>query len=366
MMAAPSLGHAQEVNEEAPRTTVVDRGDHLEVRSGKLVVLIANPVEGTPERALFDDLSPEDKTRFLEKRMSGIAFVARALNSMKYGFGFGSIVMSGTAKGINALKFWNWRKSDDRDLRKEYSASTTSEAVAEAEFNRQNELVKMTMRERSESIVGSILRGFDKSIWAQAPIYSHANEHAFYGGLGIGGLGKTGSKFKLGGLLELGFSIGFNHETKAVVFQFIRDVEKFRDSMMPGLVFGGVYVKLGYYMANQQPGHLRHRGSSFYPPMLPGFTTQTADVVIVGMNAGVPLMTFPPSPFDNGLTYLNGAKPDAVLRVTISPKTLGFIRIETLPLKALFSPVTNVVRAMKNRVVGRGAACPRLFSPAGA
>ncbi len=357
----------EEVSEPAPASVVVDKGDHLQVTVGKMSFTVETPAQGSQERALYEALSDEDKARFNEKRAKGVALVARALNALKYGLGFGSILKE-------KFVFWRSDRSDDRALEnlRAQSPSVKEEVTAiverdrAARFARQNDLVKRTMRERSEVIVASIVRNFDASIWAQAPVYSHSNEHAFYGALGVGGLGKTGSKHKLGGLLELGFSIGYNTDTKAVVFQFIRDVESFRDSAIPMMVFGGVYFKLGYYFANQtQKGHLSHRGNSFYPPILPGFTTTTADVVIVGMNAGVPFMTFPPSPFDNGLTYLNGAKPDAILRITISPKTLGFIRIQTLPLKTLVEPVTSAVRAVSNRLVGRGGACPRLFTAAG-
>lgn len=364
-IAAPLAAQAAEIDVAAPRAGVTEIDGGLEVRTGNLVFKVDDPSPGSPERALYDELSDEDKVQFLRKRKAGVLLVARVLNAMKYGFGVGAIIkdrLSFKAADRDDDKLLESVRRADPAFRTEVTAIVERERVAR--FERQNAILKQTMKERAEVMIASMVRTFDKSIWSQAPVYSHSNEHAFYGGLGVGGLGKASKGRRLGGLFEIGISIGYNIEQKAVVIQLIRDVESFRDSMMPVMVFGGVYFKAGYYFANQQKGHLRHAGQSFYPPILPGFTTTTSDVVIVGMNAGVPFMTFPPSPFDNGLTYLNGANPDAVLRITLSPKTLGFIRIQTVPLKVIVEPVTDAVRGIKNFIFRRGGSCGALFAGA--
>lgn len=88
------------------------------------------------------------------------------------------------------------------------------------------------------------MRATDLKLWSQSPLVANANQFSFLFAAELQAEGGTKSK-KWGGLYDLGFSVGYNTDTKSVVFQIFRNRETFESTLMPGVAVGGVVVKVG-------------------------------------------------------------------------------------------------------------------------
>ncbi len=149
-------------------------------------------------------------------------------------------------------------------------------------------------------------------------------------------------KFAFGGLVDFGISIGYNRDTQAVAIQVFGDFEKL--TVNSAVILLGPVGKSGLYIANQRPGGLDHKGTSFYPPMVPGFSTMTEDTFTTGVSTGG-IFTIPPSPFGDAFTYTDKYDQRVLLRLTISPLVTGFVRVELA--RMLIAPVSQAVTLFK-------------------
>lgn len=132
---------------------------------------------------------------------------------------------------------------------------------------------------------------------------------------------------KWGGLYDLGFTLGYKTETKAVVFQIFRNRESFESTLMPGLAVGGVVVKVGPHISrSSHNSELQTSGQSFYPPFVPGYQSTTKESYAFGFSS---VLTWPPSPFGDMLTYTNSLDHKVLLKISFSKTFLGFVRVQT-------------------------------------
>lgn len=100
---------------------------------------------------------------------------------------------------------------------------------------------------------------------------------------------------------------------------------------MPVIFIAGLVTKIGFYVANQGK-NLNSHGTSFYPPVVPGFSTSTNQKFMTGFSSG---LTWPPSPISDMLTYSNKVSQTTLLRLTISPIIKGFVHIQSGALQQL-------------------------------
>jgi len=287
------------------------------------VVGISPEEEGMAQKKL-SELSEEERASFLSTRAEFLKLAAMAFQKMKWGFGVGSVVKnkisfySGRKEVRKQLEFASTREGDEKD-----TIISAALAYEEQMMQKQSEYRELSLKDKADAVIMKMLLSLDRSLWDGAPIVSRANEFGVMAAIGpqfeVGAA--EGKKF--GGLLDVGLSLGFNRDQKALVFQIFRDKEKFVSTDMPGIFITGVVVKAGLMVANQNK-ELTTEGISFYPPMAPGFSTMTDRSFNVGFSSG---LTWPPSPLGDILTYSNSSQRRVWLRLAFSPLQKGFVKV---------------------------------------
>lgn len=323
---------------------------------------IQSPLAGSAESSIFFEMSYENQQEFLKKREQFLKQIAKALDALKMGFGIGVLTKDRFKYELDEMKF-NSTARHFQDL-PEGARADFARAQQEARIlmiQKQSELAARTLRERSHEVIQSILRGLDRNLWQQAPLFAHSNEYGIVLSLGIALLGGIEKRGGWGGLFDIGISLGYNAETKSVVIQVFRDFERFESTAMKAVFMTGIIGKAGMYVTNQTEGRLQKNGSTFYPPVIPGYSSTTPESFASGLSSGV---TWPPSPLGDLLTYTNQLDNKTVLKVTISPTLKGFLRIQTgLKLSDLnvilmpFEKAINSVRAL----LMRNGLCSQVF-----
>ena len=354
--------HAQnEVEIEAPKAEAVQSSDRLEIKMASRVYTLEDPRPGSADRANFEQLSPEEQAVFIKNRGSFLTQAAKALQMLKYGFGIGSVVKERLKFTIRALKDESARIAmNDMDplVRADVQSAREREMQKRAE---ETELrLQTTLKQRSETIIQGFLQGLDRKLWSQALLFAHSNEFGVMasGGLEIlAGMDKKG----WGGLFDIGLSIGYNRDTRVLAIQVFRDFERFQSTTMKAVFVAGVLGKAGMYMSNQRPGEMARQGISFYPPMIPGYSSMTPSQFQTGISTG---LTWPPSPLGDLLTYTNTLDNKVLLRFTVSPMMKGFVRVETglglSSLRFFISPVEKAINSLRTLFFG-SRLCGRVF-----
>lgn len=285
------------------------------------------------EQKIFTQLSEADQEQFLKNRQLFLELMAKSLKGLKYGFGIGSLVKS-------KLTF-----------KKENSIETQPENP-----------FKLTLADRSQRALNSLLEAADKKFWSQAQLFSKANEFGFVLSANIVLLGGVQKKFSFGGQFGLGISVGFNLEKKSMVFQFFRDVEKYRDTLLKAVGVMGLVGKAGMYIVSDKTALYKTKGTSFYPPAIPGFATETPTKFITGASSG---LTLPPWPIGDLLTYTNDLEERTMIKVEVSPTAKGFIYVKTEKPKTLIKLILYSVKASALRFVDQfrmRSSCQALFN----
>jgi len=279
---------------QVPESEVIRHGLRLEIRVGKSVYEIQPLFE-----EISGQLSANERSQFLHNRVIFLESVAKSLQMIKYGIGIGAVV---------------------KDKAVFIAQKVRNKSPLYLEMQRQ-----LSIRERADEVITAMLRGLDAKLFESSPIVARANEFGVVLSGGVEALGGRSEK-GWGGLVDIGVSIGFNRDSRALVIQVFRDIEKYQSSLMPVLALGGLVSKAGFYAGNQEPGKLTDHGTSFYPPLIPGFQMKRNNFVMFGFSSG---LTWPPAPLGDLLTYTNHLDHARVIRLTISPFTRGFIRFSS-------------------------------------
>ena len=322
-----SIGaRAADIDEAATPVEAVRTDSGIVLKAGKASFRLEDPAQGSEDRKIFDSLSESDKRDFLRNRTIFLSQAAKALSLMKYGFGIGVVVKDHVVYKMDQMRDAQATKAlsslpDGARL----DALHASERDREERIAKQEQALKTTMRERSEDVVGGMLKNLDRTFWKQAALFSHANEVGVMFAGGVQLMGAVTGKFAIGGLIDFGVSIGYNRDTRSVAIQVFGDFERLTKTAVVAMV--GAVGKAGLYISNQRPGGLEHHGTAFYPPSMPGFSMMTQDSFTTGFSSGGPL-SFPPSPIGDMYTYTDTLDQHVFLRMTISPMVVGFVRVE--------------------------------------
>ncbi len=321
----------------------------LEIQSGKRHYTLVTPA--APERAAYDSMGEPEKAAFHTNRKIFLTTLARGLRMIKYGLGVGVIGKDSIRYQIQAYRLrslTNDLATVSRGLREDIMAAQESALDELEDGRRQNE--GLAFRERSERVIQRLLEAADLNLWTQAPLFSRSNEFGVVFALGVELLG--GHKEKgWGGLIDLGISVGYNRDERAMVIQIFRDMEHFKSTSLPAVFLAGIMTKAGIYIANQSPGTLQHDGVSYYPPMAPAFSSITRDNFMAGLSSG---LTWPPSPIGDMLTYSDQLNQNMVLRVTASRLLPQFFHLESgltaKSLNAVMSPIKKAIAFFKTKI----------------
>ncbi len=254
--------------------------------------IVPNPVD--PLEA-YNELNTQEKLEFEHTRLMISRSVARALHHSQGLIFTGSLISNSLSYAKAKLfgKEWN----------------PTKEAWAQ----------------KKQRVIEGIIRSLNYTLFYQAPLVLKRNEFGVVGS--IGGIGLAGSfHHGRGGLAELGFSLGYNSKTRALVFQVLINPEKFKNTIMPVVSVAGINFKAGGFISYIPEGRetMNIRGQSFYPPAAPGFKSTSPYHFAFGFSSGLGL---PPPPIADGMTFTNSMNTTRVLRVSISPFIKGFVNI---------------------------------------
>lgn len=281
----------------------------------------------------YESMTPESQRKFQDMRVLFLSNAARILSSTKFVFGAGSVV--GDAMSFVKVKTLKVIGKNPEVTSKE----------------------QRTFRQRSHEAVASILTGIDYKLFSQAPLVIESNEFGVSVSAGI--VAETGVLRKGGGgAEELGFSLGFNKDKKAFVFEIFHNSENF-DNTKAAVSVIGIVGKAGVAMGRRQ-GTETLKGSSFYPPAVPGYSTSSSDYFSAGLSSSIGL---PPPPLADLLTFTNKSERRVWIRVTVSPVVKGFVRLQfgdvrgsiamvTMKFVDAYKVIANKVRAMGRRSCG--------------
>jgi hypothetical protein len=339
---------AQEVIETYDEALVqASKNYSLEITLKKSAYQLEAPLSGI-ER-IEEILTPEDQASFLATRKEFLSLAAKGLQSLKMGFGVG-VTMKNYFRFLKEKRqtkklleeSLNWSPGQRDDLLMAIQRN-------EPELNRRRTIEKnKLLSQKADEAIQMILNSLDRQLWEQAEIVAHANEFGFMVAAGIELEGGTRAGKGWGGLTDLGVSIGFNKDEKSLAIQVFHDMEKFKSTQMPMVFIAGAVGKGGFYVANQnEQKNTDSKGTSFYPPMAPGFSSSTNRSFMAGASSG---LTWPPSPLGDMLTYTNTLNQVTLLRVTISPLTKGFFRIKSDALKKTVSFTLESIKKLMTKL----------------
>lgn len=302
----------------------------IEISAKKKVYQISGP--SSQDEVDISALSSQDMESFLKTRREFLTQAAVGLQSLKWGFGTGVVIK-------NHFQF----KADQESRRAliESAAGLTAGQRDDILLAIQRQEVEIeknwadirnkSFSEKSDSVVLAILNSIDRQLWRQAAIVAHANEFGVLAAVGVEAEGGVRNKKGWGGLTDIGISIGFNRDDKAIAIQIFHDWEPYSSTQMPAFFIGGIVTKAGLYVSHQS-SDLTAKGTSFYPPMTPGFSTSTNRSFMAGFSSG---LTWPPSPIGDMLTYTNKLSQTTLIRISLSHLTKGFVRIQSGALKQI-------------------------------
>lgn len=275
------------------------------------IIAKGGTIEDIDPLAAYDSMTEESKKRFLEMRTTLLIQVARSLNSVKFAFGTGSLVG-------DALSFVKTR---------------TLQAVGKNAEEKSH--LQQNFQERSNAAVSAFLKGIDYKLFAQAPLVVESNEYGV--SLSAGLIAETGLlRNGGGGSEEMGISVAYNKTSRAFIFEIFHNSEKFQSTRAAVSVIG-VVGKLAPSMGRRQ-GAETLTGSSFYPPAVPGFSTTSSDYFSAGASSS---LGFPPPPLADLLTFTNKFERHTWIRVTASPITKGFVRLQFGDVRGSFVLIIN-------------------------
>jgi hypothetical protein len=256
--------------------------------------------------APFESMSEESKIQFQKTRVMFLQGAARTLNSVKFALGTGSLVGDSLSfVKVKTLNIFGRKSETQTNLQKNFEV-------------------------RSREAVGSVLKALDYKLFAQAPLVVDSNEFGL--SLSLGLIAETGLlRQGGGGAEELGLSLAFNKQNRAFVFEIFHNSESFQNTKAAVSVVG--FVGKGGLTLGKRQGTETLMGSSFYPPAVPGFSSASADYFFAGASTSLGL---PPPPLADLLTFTNKFERHTWIRITASPITKGFVRLQIGDVKGSF------------------------------
>jgi hypothetical protein len=294
----PQFEPGQKVEVEAPKIALSD--GHFIIRSGLSTYTFKIIPEDPELQKNLDSMSESDLFAFQKKRQNLLTISAASLNAIKYSYGIGAL----TKDGLVFLK----------------------EKIRPSPKDQSKEAARVKgLSARSTQVTQALLSSIDRQLLTQAPLVARANEYGMTLNMGFAALAGTNQK-PFGGLFDLGFSLTYNEDTRTLVFQLYRNVEAFKNTSTGFTSYIGLATKAGILLYNRAPGTELSslKGSTFYPPAVPGYLTRSTSMISSGFSSG---LGFPPPPLGDLLTYTNSIDHRTIVRISVSPLIKGFIRI---------------------------------------
>lgn len=303
--------------------------------------------EAPDEEALEPFRKLNDRQQaFLQRRRTILSSAARALQLMRYGIGIGSVAGEKISYITEKIRK---RPISPRESR--------------------------TLKERSQAIIENMLRALERKLWSSARVIADYNEvHFFIAPTTFafgGGRVQTANGEEMrgwGGGYNLGFSIGFNRQKKAAVFEIVREVEVFKDSILPKVFMAGGAINFGIALRVRDEEGLGAIANRFKPPALPFTTTDGEKVLMISSG---PAATIPPLFLADAISSSNGMTSETAFRVLISPVMKGWIRVESSLPKIVqedlrltvdnTGKLIGLVQTLASRYRGKNA-CRALFN----
>lgn len=271
-------------------------GLNLSEKMKAQVLAAGGSIDPVNPLAAYETLSDEKRAQFQASRVAILKGTARFLTWTKFAYGAGTFV----GDAVSFVKV------------KTLKAIGKEVEVAPKE--------KRTFQMRSEQAVENILRGLDYKLFSQAPLVVDKNEVGLVLSMGI--LAESGvAKKGFGGSEEIGLSMAYSKSKKAFIFEIFHSSEKF-ESTLSGVGVVGIVGKAGIQVAHRH-GAESLKGTSFYPPGIPGFSTISPEYAAIGVSSSYGL-----PPLADYMTYSNKFERTNMIRITISPLVPGFVRVQ--------------------------------------
>ncbi len=313
------------------------------------------PVLTAETLAVFNDMPEADKLKFLTKRNQFLNLAEKSFGKIKPVMGPISVF-----KSKRQLETLANASAQIERVAYSYDDGTRADILASLalqELQLESNYLERSQKnseQLSQEIIDSVIRALDLKLWQQAPIIANSNEFGVLvaaGPVALAGRPNTGK----GGAIDFGLSVGYNSEERSLAIQLFTGIEKYQTTLMPAVFMAGAVGKLGIYFS-QQKESLSSVGNSFYPAMIPGFTSKTPTFFATGFSTGI---TAPPSPLGDAMTYENSLSRKILIRLTISPFTKGFVRIRSL---LNHSSLNFALLPIRNFIGGKKTTCSSLFN----
>ena len=285
----------------------------------------------------YNSLTEFEKVRFHINRKDFLKSTASLLHSTQLVFGFGSLVKDKIMQMFKKQKTEIPVQQPIVQLAEQAVAQDIAElAVKDRPTKKQ---FKELVREKSELIVLETLRGIDRQLWENSRLVAYQNEFSVSGSLGLISLAGVGSAGR-GGSRSLGFSFGYNKQTKTFIFDLYTESDSFYHAITPTTLIG-LLPKIGFgFAANIDAENLSRRGHTTYPPFVPGYTAIYDNMVVFGFSTA--LISFP-SVAGDMFSYVNKSQRKTFLRATFSPMVPGFVRLKFMPRKVAAKSCSAVI-----------------------
>ncbi len=292
----------------------------------KITAALSLDVTGSDPLAGYRAMSADEKNKFQERRLDFLKNAARVFHRTKFALGVGSLV----GRSFNFVIDSTIRRGKNSGLK-------ATEAL--------------TLQQRSDRAAQNLLQSLDYRLWSKAPLFIASNEYGI--SMSVGFMALKGFKGRgQGGGEELGINLGFNTQSRAFVFEIFHSSENFKSSLAPvGLI--GFPLKAGPFMTSRVLGAetLSLKGESFYPPALPGFSAENSEFATSGFNSSLSL---PPSPLVDFMTYTNSFDRKTLIRITVSPLVVGYLRIQFGDFKGsvtlIGTRVADIVKTVAEKI----------------
>ena len=322
---------AQELEVKAALAEVDESVDEVELRTprGYRYLFPLNPPSELSQE-LFGAMSPANREKFQEKRIFILSRLASVLEKTRLALGFGSLAKE---KFINIF-----RRKHKRTHPLKFAQSTQA----------------------GQARVSAILRAFDLQMWESAPVIAQQNEIGLTGSVGVSFYAGVPGARTFGGSGSLGITLGFNSDTKQMVFEFFTEVGLMDKAMTPTFIFGFL-PKGGIIFKDQIKGREMavERGATFYPP-LPFYTDKLGSQGVIGLTSS--FFTLPFSAFADFMGYVTKTWKIPLLRVAVGPTIKGAPQVHLVSgaevKGSIVSSVTKVfgdIQAAYRKLFRKGA-----------
>jgi hypothetical protein len=219
---------------------------------------------------------------------------------------------------------------------------------------------------RGQKIVYSLLSKLDQTLWEHSRLVVSHNEAVVFLSVSLAGFHGVGTQVSGGMPHTLGIKLGINWATKTLAFEIYHETESLARAVTPSTGYGFI-PKAGVAILSQVAGEEMsvREGYYIYPPsppglpLAPGFTAMLKDQFSIGYTTST--ATLPFSFVSDLFWYDTVAKQKPVLRVTFSPKVLGFFRVHFLSRKSNASSVQMIAEALDERDQKQKSKCSDLL-----